>query len=93
MKKTNVVARVINRPTTTGGTRIMIITAIMAVLGLVLEIVSPELLDTTILVVIETLLGILFTWGASKSRTENENQIAQFAGTVHPPGDRPPKGG
>jgi len=90
MKKTNFVAKIVNRPTTKGGTRIILVSA--AVIELIVVILAqyfPELFTPEIVTTLTTLLLLVIGYGASRSQAPNEKEAAQFAGTVHPKGDRP----
>lgn len=90
MKKTNFITRIVNRPTNKNGTRIILLSAAMVELILIIMTqYFPEFFTPEIVMALTTLLLLIITYGASKSSAPNENEAVQFAGTVHPKGERP----
>lgn len=83
--KTNFIVKIFARPTTTGGNNTMIITAIMAVIALIVDNSYPELMETELLASLETILGILFMIGASREQKPVVIQETQRGITENPP--------
>lgn len=81
MRKTNFIAKTINRPTTKGGTQTMFVTLIIGVLVALGDSYYPDIITPAVIAGIETLLGLIFIYGASRE----EKPQPQRGITENPP--------
>lgn len=92
MKKDKFLTRVVNRPTTKGGTRQMIISMLIMITGFILDQIFPDIagdIQDKILISVEVLAGIWFTTAAANSKPKTKEEAEQFVETEHPDQDRP----
>jgi len=91
MKKTNFITKIVNRPTTKGGTRIMIIAAMVELLLIIATQYFPEHLTPEIIAGITSLAMLVVAYGASREekpqaqRGATENPEPQPGITENPP--------
>jgi len=64
-----IINKIFNAPTTTGGTRIMIIVAILGVLLEVAQNIYPDFFNPDVVLSIEGLMAVIFLGAASREET------------------------
>lgn len=87
MTKTNFVAKMINRPTTKGGTRIILSGAVVELLLIISTQYFPEYFTPEIVASLSGVLLLFIAYGASKEEkpANNEDNTPQRGITENPP--------